>query len=87
MRLYGAVDRAVNHCRRYERDELAERLGGAGFRVEHLSFFNRLGALGWYVNSVLLGRRRRPAFQLRLLDLLVPLLRAEGALPVPFGSR
>jgi hypothetical protein len=51
-----------------------------------LSFFNRLGVLGWYLNSVLLRRTRVPGLQLRVQNLLVPLLRAESALPLPFVS-
>ena len=83
--LYGAIDRAIDHYRRYERAGLVSRIEEAGFRVEHTAFFNRLGVLGWYVNSVLLRRTRVPGFQLRLQNLLVPLLRAESALPLPFG--
>jgi SAM-dependent methyltransferase len=83
--LYGAIDRAIHHFRRYERAGLVARLTEAGFRVEHTAFFNRLGILGWYANSVLMRRTRVPGFQLRLQNLLVPLLRAESRLGLPFG--
>jgi len=83
--LYGAIDGAIHHYRRYERSELIARLREAGLQVEHVSFFNRLGVVGWYVNSVLLRRTRVPGLQLRLQNLLVPLLRAEAALRLPFG--
>jgi hypothetical protein len=53
--------------------------------VERTQFFNRLGVVGWYVNSVLLKRTKVPGFQLRVQNLLVPVLRAEAALPLPFG--
>jgi SAM-dependent methyltransferase len=85
QRLYGAIDRAIDHHRRYDRNGLLLRLEEAGFRVEHTAFFNRIGVLGWYLNSVLLRRSRVPAFQLRLQNLLVPFLRAEAVLPLPFG--
>jgi glycosyltransferase involved in cell wall biosynthesis len=85
QRLYGAIDRAIHHYRRYERAGLTERLTEAGFEVAHVQFFNRLGVLGWYANSVLLRRTRVPGVQLRLQNLLVPLLRAESALDLPFG--
>jgi glycosyltransferase involved in cell wall biosynthesis len=83
--LFGGIDRAIGHYRRYERAELVERLGEAGFHVERTWFFNRLGVLGWYLNSVLLRRTRVPGLQLRLQNLLVPLLRAESRLALPFG--
>jgi glycosyltransferase involved in cell wall biosynthesis len=83
--LYGAIDRAIDHFRRYERPELVARMEEAGFRVEHTSFFNRIGILGWYANSVLMRRTRVPGFQVRLQNMLVPLLRAESRLRLPFG--
>jgi glycosyltransferase involved in cell wall biosynthesis len=83
--LYGAIDRAIDHHRRYGRAGLAALLEETGFRVEHTVFFNRLGVLGWYLNSVVLRRTRVPSLQLRLQNALVPLLRAEAALPLPFG--
>jgi SAM-dependent methyltransferase len=83
--LYGAIDRAIDHYRRYDRETLVARLTEAGFEVEHTVFFNRLGAFGWYLNSVLLRRTRVPGVQLHLQNLLVPLLRVEAALPLPFG--
>jgi len=84
-RLYGTIDRAIRHYRRYERDGLVAKMREAGFEVEHVRFFNRLGVVGWFLNSVLLRRTSVPGFQLRLQNLLVPLLRAESALPLPFG--
>jgi glycosyltransferase involved in cell wall biosynthesis len=84
-RLFGAIDRVIGHHRRYERAGLVAKLEGVGFRVEHTQFFNRLGVVGWYLNSVILQRTRVPGFQLRFQNLLVPLLRVEAALPLPFG--
>jgi glycosyltransferase involved in cell wall biosynthesis len=85
QRLFGAIDRAIDHHRRYDRAGLVGRLQEAGFHVEHTGFFNRVGVLGWWLNSVVLRRTRVPGLQLHLQNLLVPLLRAEAALPLPFG--
>ena len=85
QRLYGAIDRAIDHHRRYERPGLIAKLEEASFHVESMQFFNRMGVVGWYVNSVILRRTRVPSLQLHLQNLLVPLLRAEAALPLPFG--
>jgi glycosyltransferase involved in cell wall biosynthesis len=84
-RLYGEIDRAIGHHRRYEGDELTEKLQSAGFAVEHLSTFNAIGALGWYVNARLLRRRSVPGFQARVNDWLVPLLRLEDRLHCSVG--
>src|SRR5262245_374825 len=83
--LYGAIDRAIDHHRRYERAGLVQKLEEAGFLVEHTQFFNRLGVLGWWLNGKVLGRTRVPGLQLHLQNLLVPLLRAEVYAPLPFG--
>jgi len=84
-RLYGEIDRAIGHYRRYERDELDHKLTAAGFEVEHLSAFNVIGALGWYINARLLRRTAVPGFQARINDLLVPALRFEDRYKLRFG--
>ena len=83
--LYGSIDRAIGHHRRYARRELAEKLRAAGLTVEHMSYFNMLGVAGWFLNARLLRRRTVPGLQARLNDRLVPLLRLERRLSPPFG--
>jgi glycosyltransferase involved in cell wall biosynthesis len=83
--LYGEIDRAIGHCRRYEAGELDGKLLAAGFVVERSVVFNTVGALGWYVNSRLLKRRTVPRLQARVNDWLVPLLRFEDRLGLRFG--
>jgi len=73
------MDRAIGHRRRYEKEELGEKLRHAGFEVEHIGFQNRLSRLAWRINSKLLGRRSLPSGQSRIFDFFVPLIRAlEG---------
>jgi glycosyltransferase involved in cell wall biosynthesis len=83
--LYGSIDRAIGHHRRYTRDEIAQKLADAGLAVEHVSFFNVLGVAGWFLNARILRRRSVPGVQARLNDRLVPLLRLERRLRPPFG--
>jgi glycosyltransferase involved in cell wall biosynthesis len=42
--LYGSIDRAIHHYRRYSRAELAGKLERAGLVVEHVSYFNCLAS-------------------------------------------
>ncbi len=80
--LFGSMDRAVGHQRRYEKDELSAKLREAGFEVEHVSFQNRVAKLAWWLNSKLLGRKALPSGQSRIFDRFVPLFRAlEGENP------
>ncbi len=83
--LYGSLDAALDHHRRYRREELREKLERAGFRVEHLRFFNVPGILGWWLNGKVLRRRVLPGGQVKLFDLLVPIFRLEERLDLPFG--
>jgi glycosyltransferase involved in cell wall biosynthesis len=83
--LYGEIDRAIGHHRRYSRADLTRKLADGGFAIEHARYFNTLGAAGWFLNARLLGRRSVPGFQARINDWLVPLLRLERRLRPPFG--
>jgi len=83
--LYGAIDKAIGHHRRYTRREITEKLCTAGFAVEHVSYFNVLGVPAWYLNARVLRRRSVPGLQARVSDRLVPLLRVERRLRPPFG--
>ena len=83
--LYGTIDQALGHHRRYERDEIVHKLQRAGFLIEQTRFFNAPGILGWYLNSRLLKRRSVPHFQAQVNDFLVPLLRLEKHYRLPWG--
>ncbi len=74
--LFGSMDEAVGHFRRYTRRALRELLEGCGFTLEHLESLNLLGIPGWFVNGRVLHRRAIPPLQLRAYDLLAPLVAA-----------
>ena len=83
--LYGEIDKAIHHYRRYDRDEIIAKLERAGFKSETTKFFNLAGVPGWYLNSCLLKRKTVPGVQARLNSLLVPLLRLEKHVSLPWG--
>jgi len=70
--LYGTLDLALGHHRRYERNTLATLVHTAGFRIERLDYLNLAGMLGWWLNSRVLGRHLLPEGQLRLFNRLAP---------------
>jgi SAM-dependent methyltransferase len=72
--LHSAMDDAVRHRTRFERDELVELLDGSGFEIERISPFNRLGVLGWSVNRWI-GRDRIGRGQVSAFRLMLPLAR------------
>ncbi len=85
--LFGSMDEAVGHHRRYDDNSLRALLEGAGLEVERLEWMNLVGIPGWLVNSRLLRRRSMPVLQLRLYDQVAPwLARAEAMFPrLPIG--
>ena len=84
--LYGSLDEHLGHQRRYGKKELRNKLETAGFRVIFLKHFNRIGILGWFLDSRILRRKRLPPFQLRIYNLFVPLFKLEKFFPFPFGT-
>jgi len=84
-RLFGSLDVALHHFRRYEKSEVEEKLRGAGFTIESCRFLNKPGVLGWYVNGRILKRRVLPRGQLRAFSLLLPLLKREEQNPPAYG--
>ncbi len=84
--LFGTLDEALGHFRRYVPDELAEKLPAAGFRLRHLEYFNLAGVPGWWVAGRVLRRRLIPTGALRWYEALVPLFRLERLLPWRIGQ-
>jgi SAM-dependent methyltransferase len=84
--LYGTLDEALGHFRRYVPAELSEKLQAAGFRLRHLEYFNLAGVPGWWLAGRVLRRRVIPAGALRWYEALVPLFRLERLLPWRIGQ-
>lgn len=84
--LYGTMDEAVGHVRRYSREALERLLETNGFTVESLEWMNVVGIPGWYVNGRIFRRRQVPPLQLRLYDVFAPwLAKAESRFHLPIG--
>jgi len=84
--LYGSLDAALGHVRRYAAGELRAKVAAAGLRLVHLEYFNLGGVLGWFLTGRVLRRTIIPSGSLRLYDALVPLFRLERFLPVRIGQ-
>lgn len=67
-RLFGQLDVALGHFRRYEEKDLRAKLAEAGFEVEKVFTFNRVAVPGWYVNARILKRNTFSKVQLKILD-------------------
>ena len=83
--LFGKLDEKMGRRRRYSKSSLSAALKAAGYEVETMCHINALGSIGWLVNSKLFAATRVPRLQLKLFDVLVPILRIERLLHLPFG--
>jgi glycosyltransferase involved in cell wall biosynthesis len=82
--IFGTLDTALGHYRRYSHQELKEKLERTGFRVETILNFNRISRPGWYVSGRILKRTTLGAVQMKMFDQLVWLWRRiDGHLPWP----
>ena len=87
QRIYGAMDEALGHCRRYSQAQFRAVIEDAGFRVERILEFNRVSRPGWYINGRILKKPTMSRRALRLFDHLVWLWRRTDAwLPWPSVS-
>lgn len=74
-RLYSTLDEVLGHRCRYDREMLDRELEEAGLELEHLRQFNRVSVPGWWLNGKVLRRRHFSRLQLKIFDLVLPLLR------------
>jgi spermidine synthase len=66
--LYGSLDEAFEHYRRYSKSELASKLSQARFCVEAIRYFNFPGIVTWFLAGRVLRRRTLQPAQVRLYD-------------------
>ncbi|MBI4971176.1 MAG: class I SAM-dependent methyltransferase [Candidatus Omnitrophica bacterium] len=84
--LFGTLDEALGHFRRYSKQELSEKITAAGFTLEKIFFFNRAGIFGWWLNGRVLQKKILPFGQLGLFGKLVPVLeKLDPLFSFPFG--
>jgi glycosyltransferase involved in cell wall biosynthesis len=83
--LFGAMDSAIGHYRRYARSSLRSLLEREGFSLETDFMINALSTPGWFLNGRVLRRTSVPGLQARLANRLVPLFRLERKLNLPIG--
>jgi len=81
-RIYGSLDKVLQHRERYTETKLIDSLVNAGFRIEKIFDFNSVSVPGWWLNGRVLKRNRFSRVQLKSLDMLMPVLsRIDRAWP------
>jgi SAM-dependent methyltransferase len=87
-RIYGSLDQAFGHYRRYTKTSLASKLHGAGFGIIRLAYINLLGIAGWFFTGRVLRRMTLQSRYVRWYDQwVIPWLsRLEGRWEPPCGQ-
>ncbi|MES1240756.1 MAG: glycosyltransferase [Acidobacteriota bacterium] len=73
--LYSSLDEVLGHRCRYDKEMLGRELREAGFEVNLFRDFNHFAVPGWYVNGKILKKRSFSRSQLKIFNMLVPVLR------------
>lgn len=85
--IFGTLDTAVGHHRRYSEAELREKMERAGLPVEKVIMFNRISRPAWYVSGRILKRKALGRGQMHVFDHFVWLWRRiDSWLPWPSTS-
>ena len=66
--LFGSLDRAMGHKRRFSAAEISAMLEQAGFRVEESRQLNKFGTLSWWIYGKILHRKKIAKVALKLFD-------------------
>jgi SAM-dependent methyltransferase len=86
--IFGRLDQAFGHYRRYTKTALANKLHVAGFDIIRLAYVNLLGIAGWFLTGRVLGRTTLKSGYVRWYDRwVIPWLsRLEGRWEPPCGQ-
>ncbi len=84
--LFGSLDMALGHHRRYTKESLLQLAGSVGLKTREMRYVNMAGFFGWWVdNRVFESAELAPAGSLR--ERMVPYLeRVERLIAPPFGQ-
>jgi len=86
MWLYGTMDAAIGHYRRYTKDTMRSLLQKGGARIESQFYCGLVAAVGWWFSGHVLKKKTPPEGQLQVYNRLVPLFQlGERLIRPPLG--
>ena len=86
--IFGSLDRAFDHFRRYTPSGLRTSLLATGFEIETLHYLNMVGVAAWFVSGRILRRTTLGRGQVRFYDRwIIPFVRRlESVVTPPIGQ-
>lgn len=85
--LYGTIDSAIDHYRRYSKKTLNRKLEKMGFKILKSRLLNGIGAIGWFIAGKILKQKTVKKGNIKLFNLVSPVfLLFENFIEPPFGT-
>lgn len=86
--LYGEIDERLGHHRRYTKKTFKQALQSTSLVPKKVNYMNMVGAVGWYINFVVLRRNAQSSGQVKIFDGIVTPIQAtlERIINPPFGQ-
>lgn len=84
---YTKLDKELGHFRRYEKEEIVEKLIRNGYKIEKIYYFNIVGLISWYIRDKVKRKNiNLKPYQIRIFDSIVPFLKViESKITIPLG--
>lgn len=70
--LYGKIDEAIGHFRRYDKVQLEKKLYKRGFKIMNKRILNFIGGIGWWVSGKLLKQSIVKKNNVKIFNLISP---------------
>ena len=83
--LFGSMDVAFGHYRRYTKSYLRELFSKAGFQIKKEEYLNVVGMLGWFLYGRILRHKNLPQHLCSRFNLVLPLLKLERPIAAFMG--
>lgn len=86
--IFGSLDRAFDHFRRYTMSGIRASLVAAGFEIETIHYLNMVGVAAWFVSGRVLRRTTLGRAQVRFYDrwVIPAVRRLESVVSPPIGQ-
>jgi SAM-dependent methyltransferase len=75
--LYGSMDKAFGHYRRYHKPEMKKLMEDAGLEVLSNAYVNTIGMVGWFIYGRILKHEQLPQQLCGRFNMVLPLLKLE----------
>lgn len=85
--IYGSLDKAMGHFRRYTKEELTKKAIGAGFKIIDIKYVNFPGYFTWWLRGKMPNKSSSDSLMAKVFNILVvPFLYLEKYIFIPFGQ-